>query len=73
MVTLSKCPFCEKTYGDAEEHSCDEKDSWDNTLEGQSEQLRKAMIEFTEAIRREVERSYNTLKSYLKRLNNERE
>ena len=60
MVMQSKCPFCEKTYGDAEEHHCDERKAWENTLTGQAEKASKALREFTRTIMEEAGKSYNT-------------
>lgn len=67
MVMPNKCPFCDKTYGDTEEHHCDERKAWENTLQGQAEEARKALREFTETIMKEAEKSYETLRKLWKR------
>jgi len=66
MVTLSKCPFCEKTYGDAEEHRCDEREAWENTLIGQATEAKKALKEFCDIIMKEAEHSFETLRKLWK-------
>ena len=62
MVMPSKCPFCDKTYGDAEEHHCDEREAWEKTLIGQGEAARKALEEFVNVINTEAKKSYETLR-----------
>ncbi len=69
MVTLSKCPFCDKTYGDSEEHHCDEREAWENTLIGQGQLAGKALEEFTKTIMKEAEKSYETLRKLWKDTN----
>ena len=66
MVMPSKCPFCDKTYGDSEEHYCDERKAWENTLIGQGEAARQALREFAETISKEAKKSYENLKRITK-------
>lgn len=64
MVMQSKCPFCEKTYGDAEEHQCDERKAWENSLIGQSTIASKALEDLAKTIMAEAVKSYKTLTKF---------
>ena len=66
MVMQSKCPFCEKTYGDAEEHHCDERKAWENTLTGQAEEANKALRDFSRVIMEEAIKSGKALAKIFK-------
>jgi len=48
MVMPSKCPFCEKTYGDAEEHYC---------IESLGEEAVEVFKEFSDVLREESQRA----------------
>jgi len=67
MVTSSKCPFCDKTYGDAEEHRCDEREAWENTLIGQGQLAGKALEEFSRVIMEEAAKSVKVLAKIFKK------
>ena len=67
MVMPSKCSFCDKTYGDAEEHHCDERKAWENTFTYQAERVGKAMEEFTRTILEEVIKSRKVLEKIFKK------
>ena len=57
----SECPFCFKTYGDAEEHHCPEEEMWRDTLIGQATEARKALEEFCNVVMTEAEKSFKIL------------
>jgi hypothetical protein len=66
MPAHNECPFCYRTYGEAEEHDCEERKEWEKTLIGQATEARKALKEFTDTIMSEAEKSYNTLMKFWK-------
>ena len=61
MVMPFKCPFCDKTYGDAEEHYCEERKAWENTLVYHGQQAGKALREFSKIVMEEAEKSRKTI------------
>jgi len=67
MVKQSECPFCYKTYGDAEEHYCDERKAWENTLTGQAEEANKALRDFSRVIMEEAIKSGKALAKIFKK------
>lgn len=67
MVMPSRCPFCDKTYGDAEEHHCPQEEIWKNTLTYQGQQARKALYEFSRTIMEEAIKSRKALEKIFKK------